>query len=132
MLQLEIEQISSGAVSDMPEIVLAAFDFLDGGQTTVREVASEKSLSFYAWGGNQIQYGALTLSSNSVATDLWLIFPTRQPAAILHAPSHVPSPPFSGAVIALLRVRDFGFSVSSPGQFAYGRRIGSHAYLDEV
>src|SRR5712692_5837858 len=133
MLQLEVEQITAAAVSHVPEIWTVVIDYLDGGQTTVREIASEKNSFFYGWGGDQIQYGALAISSDSVATDLWLAFPSlRQPPAILHAPSHVPSPPLNGAVIALLRVRDFAFTVSSPGLFVYGRRIGSHAYLDEV
>jgi hypothetical protein len=44
----------------------------------------------------------------------------------------VSSPPTVGARIVLLRVRDFQFSVDSPGVFSTIRRVGSHAYVDEV
>jgi hypothetical protein len=71
--------------------------------------------------------------TSSVMTDAWLLFnDLRRPPRIFHAPSHVSSPPTVGARIVLLRVRDFHFGVDSPGVFSTLRRVGSHAYVDEV
>jgi hypothetical protein len=60
------------------------------------------------------------------------VFPDRRSPAILHAPSHVSSSPIDGARLVLLRVRDFGYSFDSHARFVLGRRVGSHAYADEV
>jgi hypothetical protein len=61
------------------------------------------------------------------------VFPRADPPLkILYAPSHVPSPQFDGARMAILRVRDFNYEVVSPGRLALGRVIGAHAYLDEI
>ena len=66
-------------------------------------------------------------------TDVWLAFDDlRRPPAILHAPSHVPSPPIDGARLVLLRVRDFGVSVDQHAVVSSIRRVGSHVYLDEA
>jgi len=133
MLQIAVEQILSPFVSSAPEIWAVALDGLDGGSTTVREIATEKNQLFYGWEDSGHEFGPIDFSSASALTDLWLIYPDlRRPPTILHAPSHVPAPPLNGARIVILRVRDFGFAVGSPGKFIWGRRIGSHAYLDEV
>jgi hypothetical protein len=130
MLQLAVEQVLSAAVSSAPEIWAVAVDTLDGGTTTVREIATEKVGFFH---GNGHVSPALDIASGSASTDLFLAFEgARRPLAILHAPSHVPSPPFENARIAILRVRDFGFSIQPPATFSWGRLVGSHAYLDEV
>jgi hypothetical protein len=130
MLQLGVEQILSPQVVDAPEIWAVAVDNLDGGRTTVREIATEKIGFFH---GNGHVSAALDISSASARTELFLAFPDlRRPLTVLHAPSHVPSPPIDGARIVILRVRDFGFSIPSPGKFVWGRLAGSHAYLDEV
>lgn len=131
MLQIAIEQLLSPAVTHAPEIWAVAFDSLDGDRTTVREIATEKSHQFYGWTDEGHEFGELQFTANAL-TDLWLAFPDlRRPPAILHAPSHVPSPPIDGARLALLRVRDFGYGFDSPAKFVLGRRVGSHAYLDE-
>jgi hypothetical protein len=133
MLQIAVEQTLSPAVSDAPEIWAVALDNLDGGSTTVREIATEKNQFFFGMAPSEYFFGPLDFSSESALTDLWLVFPElRRPPTILHAPSHVSSPPIDGARIVILRVRDFGFRFDSPGTFVLGRRVGSHAYLDEV
>jgi hypothetical protein len=130
MLQLAVEQVASPAVTSAPEIWAVAVDNLDGDTTTVREIATEKIGFFH---GNGHVSPALDISGTSALTDLFLAFEgARRPLTVLHAPSHVPSPPFEGARIVILRVRDFGFSIPSPGTFVWGRLVGSHAYLDEV
>jgi hypothetical protein len=134
MLQIAVEQSFSSAVHDVPDVWAVAIDFLDGDRTIVREIASEKDQGFFAMSNNDFQFGIFGLS-DTVATDLWLASnDLRRPPVILHAPSHVPSPPIDGATVVLLRVRDFGFTIttsSAPG-VALGRIIGSHAYLEEV
>jgi hypothetical protein len=127
MLQLGVEQVLSPAVTSAPEIWALAVDTLDGDTTTVREIATEK-IGFFHGNGNVSP--ALDISSASALTELFLAF--RDRLTVLHAPSHVSSPPFDGARIVILRVRDFGFTIPSPGNFVWGRRAGSHAYLDEV
>jgi hypothetical protein len=135
MLQIAVEQILSPAVSYAPEIWAVALDSLDGDRTTVREIATEKSQFFYGENTDTAEFGPLEFSATAI-TDLWLGFPDlRRPPKILHAPSHVASPPIDGARVVILRVRDFGFGFTTPGatvEFMVGRRIGSHAYLEEV
>lgn len=132
MLQIGVEQILSPEVTYAPEIWAVVLDSLDGNRTTVREIATEKSHQFYGWADAEHDFGELHFSASGL-TDLWLIFPElRRPPTILHAPSHVSSPPIDGARLVLLRVRDFGFGFSAPAKFVLGRRVGSHAYLDEV
>lgn len=132
MLQIAVEQHFSAPVTDLPEIWTVAIEYLDGGgRTIVREIATEKSQAIYLWTTDPgYDYGQFALSDNAVS-DLWLAFPGRDQPKILNAPSHVPSPPIDRAVVALLRVRDYGFAVSSPGVFSTIRRVSSHAYLDE-
>jgi hypothetical protein len=130
MLQIAVEQLFSPAVTHAPEVWAVVLDSLDGDRTTVREIATEKSHQFYGWTDEGHEFGELHFTANAL-TDLWLVFPDRRSPAILHAPSHVPSPPIDGARVALLRVRDFGYSFDAPARFVLGRRVGSHAYLDE-
>jgi hypothetical protein len=131
MLQIAVEQLLSPAVTSAPEIWAVAVDSLDGDRTTVREIATEKSHQFYGWLEEGREFGELQFTANAL-TDLWLAFPdVRRPPVIFHAPSHVPSPPIEGARLVVLRVRDFGYSFEG-AQFVLGRRVGSHAYLDEV
>jgi hypothetical protein len=109
-----------------------AIEYLDGDRTIVREIATEKSQAIYLWTTDpHYDYGQFALSDNAVS-DLWLVFPQRDPPKILHAPSHVPSPAIDRAAVCLLRVRDYGFTVSSPGVFSTIRRVSSHAYVDET
>jgi hypothetical protein len=128
MLQLEVLQ-RFFHVTTAPSIDAVAIDFLDGGTgtTTVREIATQKTGFFYVGNGRRRQ--VLQLSTSSAFTELSL----RSPGELtsLQAPSHVPSPPFKGAQIVLLRVRDFGFDAGDQ-EFDLERHVGAHAYLDEV
>jgi hypothetical protein len=130
MLQIAVEQLLSPAVKNAPEIWAVVLDSLDGDRTTVREIATEKSHQFYGWTDEGHEFGELQFTAHAL-TDLWLVFPDRRSPAILHAPSHVSSPPIDGARLVLLRVRDFGYGFDAPAKFVLGRRVGSHAYLDE-
>lgn len=132
MLQIAVEQLLSPAVSHAPEIWAVALDSLDGDRTIVREIATEKSHQFYGWADESHEFGELHFTTNAL-TDLWLAFPDlRRPPAILHAPSHVSSPAIDSARLVLLRIRDFGYNFDPPAKFVLGRRVGSHAYLDET
>jgi hypothetical protein len=133
MLQIEVEQILSTPVHDLPEVWTVVFASLDSQRTVVREIASEKSHGLMVMGAqNNVMSPALCISSD-VATDVWLAFnDPRRPPLILHAPSHAPSPPIDGAALVLLRVRDFGMTVDQHGLLSTNRRIGSHVYLDET
>jgi hypothetical protein len=133
MLQIAVEQTFSTPVHHVPEIWTVVFAALDGERTTVREIASEKSHALMILAAqNNVIVPALGVSQD-VATDVWLAFSDlRQPPAILHGPSHVPSPPVDGARLVLLRVRDFGMSVDQHVAISTIRRVGSHVYLDET
>lgn len=133
MLQIAVEQTFSALVNDVPDIWTVVFAALDGDRTVVREIASEKNhaLLLVATQGNLIM--PVLGISQDVATDVWLAFnDLRRPPTILHAPSHVPSPPIDGARLALLRVRDFGMTADPDVAISSIRRVGSHVYLDET
>jgi hypothetical protein len=137
MIQIAVEQKFSALVTDVPEIWTVAFAALDGDRTVVREIASEKSQAVLlvpvAPDDDTIVNMPVLGISQDVATDVWLAFnDLRRPPAILHAPSHVLSPPIDGAVLALLRVRDFGLSITQHGKISTIRRVGSHVYLEET
>ena len=133
MLQIEVEQVFSAPVTTLPEVWSVALDSLDGNTAIVREVASEKSQGIYVFATSSDAVSGDFEMTSSVMTDVWLVSnDLRRPPRIFHAPSHVPAPPTTGARIVLLRVRDFGFGVGSPGVFSTIRRVGSHAYVDEV
>ena len=132
MLQIEVEQHFGAPVTSLPEIWAVVLEGLDGDRTIVREIATEKSQAMYLWATSSgYEAGQFSLS-DGVLSDLWLAFSGREPVKILHAPSHVQSPPFDGARLVLLRVRDYGFTVSSPGVFSTRRLVSSHAYVDET
>jgi hypothetical protein len=133
MLQIAVEQTFSGPVNDLPEVWTVAFASLDGQRTVVREIASEKSHAVMVMAAQDNVIVPAIGISQDVATDVWLASnDLRRPPVILHAPSHVPSPPIDGSVLALLRVRDFGMSVDQHVRIATIRRVGSHVYLDET
>jgi hypothetical protein len=133
MLQIAVEQTVAGPVIDLPEIWTVVLSGLDGDRSVVREIATEKNHAVMLMATqNNVIVPAMDLSDDA-ATDVWLAFnDLRRPPAILHAPSHVPSPPIDGAALVLLRVRDFGATVSSNLGMSSVRRIGSHVYLDET
>ncbi len=132
-LQIAVEQVFSAPVTDVPEVWTVVLASLDGERSVVREIASEKSHAVMIMAAqNNVILPSLGISQD-VATDVWLAFDDlRRPPAILHAPSHVPSPPIDGARVVLLRVRDFGISVDQHAVISTIRRVGSHVYLDET
>lgn len=132
MLQIAVEQTFAGMITQLPEVWAVALEPLDGDRTIVREIAGEKSQAIWLTATvNNFEPGDLSISDHAL-TDLWLAFnDLRKPPKILHAPSHVSSPPIDGARLALLRVRDFAIRVDPPGAIATVRRVSSHAYVDE-
>ena len=133
MLQIAVEQHFSAPVTHLPEVWSVALQALDGNRAFVREIAAEKDHGIYIFTtDSDAEAGEFEMTSSALS-DLWLVFnDLRRPPRIFHAPSHVFSPPTDGARIALLRVRDFSFTVDSPGVFSTVRRVSSHAYVDEV
>jgi hypothetical protein len=77
---------------------------------------TEKIHQFYGWADEGHEFGELQFMANALM-DLWLVFPDRRSPAILHAPSHVSSPPIDDARLVLLRVRDFGYSFDPHASF---------------
>lgn len=124
MLQLQVTEVFDIDVTTMPPLFALVLDTLDGDQTTVREISVEKVggiLSNTGWGD----------MTDNAAAQLYLVFRDR-PLKIFYAPSHVPSPPFEGAGLAILQVRDYGLTVTPGAKASLGRQISAHAYLDEV
>lgn len=132
MLQIAVEQTFAGTITDLPEVWAVVLEPLDGERTVVREIAGEKSQAIWLMAqADDYEPGELSISDHALS-DLWLVFDElRRPPKILHAPSHVDSPPVDGARMALLRVRDFGMHVHPPAGMSTVRRVSSHAYFDE-
>jgi hypothetical protein len=133
MLQIGVEQTFAGTITNLPEVWAVALHSLDGDRAVVREIAGEKSQAIWLMATvDNYEPGDMSISDHALS-DLWLVFnDLRKPPKILYAPSHVNSPPIDGAVIALLRVRDFGLTVNPPGAITTIRRVSSHAYFDET
>ena len=129
MLQLEISQIFSSEISSVPPIEALVFDLLDGETTTVREIAAQKVAHLSA--GSNVR--ALDTSSDNALTEVFLVSAQgEQPLTVFYGPSHVPSPPLVGPEMVILKVKDIGYSVVSPGKLIFGRVIQAHTYLDEA
>jgi hypothetical protein len=127
-LGIEVVQTVATGVLTIPEIWTVVFETLDGDRTTVREIAAEKVQILS--GSNLERFAA---STESALTDVFLVWGDRDtPLKVLHAPSHVASPVFDGARMVLLRVRDMGYHVVSPGKLSGTRGIHAHAYVDET
>jgi hypothetical protein len=129
MLQLEVTQVLDVSVTSVAPIFVQAFELLSAGRTTVREIAMEKIGGIAASRTSGLPFD---ISSSGYAR-LRLIFSERDRGPVIFlAPSHVASPQIDGAGLAILDVIDAGFSVTSPGFLVGARRIGAHAYLDEI
>ena len=119
--------VATGVLT-IPEIWTVVFETLDGDRTTVREIAAEK---VQLLSGSNLERFAT--STESALTDVFLVWGDRDtPLKVLHAPSHVASPVFDGPRMVLLRVRDMGYNVVSPGKLVGARGIHAHAYVDET
>jgi hypothetical protein len=133
MLQIAVEQNFAAAVTHLPEVWSVALQGLDGNRAFVREIATEKDFGIYIFTTESGSEPGVFEMTGDACTDLWLVFnDPRRPPRIFHAPSHVFSPLTDGARIVLLRVRDFSFTIGSPGVFSTYRCVSSHAYVDEV
>ncbi|WP_232420297.1 hypothetical protein [Nitrosococcus watsonii] len=128
MIQMEVTEFFDPMITSVPWLFAHAFDTLDGDTTTVREIAAEK-LSGVAFNRHT---GSVDFADGAY-TKLFLVFAEQnRPLLSFYAPSHVPSPPIQGAGMAILEIRDSGYSITSPGSISGARIIGAHAYLDEV
>jgi hypothetical protein len=128
MLQLEVTQYLGEGVAVAPEVEALVFDSLDGGVSTVREIAFQK-LAFLGRGSN-VRLTQTTL--DRALTQVYLVSARGEtPLTVLYGPSVVPSPPVSGPELVILRVFDIGFSVPPPPEIFVGRLIQAHAYVDE-
>jgi len=124
MLQVEIVQESDEIVTSVPPITVRVFEFLNFGQTIVREISAQKEGGiFAAASGTSVGY-----SSTPYAV-LTLFLKGGEPVFLL-APSHVSSPPFEAGA-AILEITDGGVTSIGDTQLQVARRIGGHAYLDE-
>lgn len=126
MLQLVVDQQLAAEVSSVGEIFAETFEILSLGTVTVREIALEKM------GGVAGANSAIPIDfSNTGFATLRLLFPDSKEEVDFLSPSHVTSPPVSGAILAILEVRDVALT-SSETNLQVARRLGAHAYFDEV
>jgi len=127
MLQFSVIQELDQQVSTVGDFFAEVFEFLTLGTVTVREITLEKEGG--VWGANS----AIPIDfSDTGFARLRLIFPsTKDDEIFLLAPSHVPSPPIKGAGLAILEVTDAGLT-SAATNLQFARKLGAHAYFDEV
>lgn len=126
MLQLVVDQQLAGEVSSVGEIFAETFEILSLGTVTVREIALEKM-----GGVTEAKIASPIDFSNTGFATLRLLFPSSKDEVFFLSPSHVASPPVQGAILAILEVRDVGLT-SDGTDLNVGRRLGAHAYFDEV
>lgn len=126
MLQLVADQELDQDVSTVEPFFAEVFQFLSLGTVTVREIAMEKM------GGVAGKGGATPVDFSTTGfANLRLLFPSSKEEVLFLAPSFVPSPPVTGAGLAILEVRDVGVTASE-NTLQVLRRFGVHAYLDEA
>lgn len=125
MLQVEVTQQIDGTVTSVPALSVRAFEFLSFGTTTVREISAQKE-------GGILAAPAVSLAgwSNTPYAVLSLFLRGGEEISFL-APSHVPSPQFE-AGFAILEIIDGGVASTDSAELSVARRIGGHAYLEEV
>jgi hypothetical protein len=129
MIQFEVTQFLDSLVSDVSGIDDMAFIFLDPNKKTIlRELTAEEV------GGIMVSKapGLAPIGMNNPFVKLSFFFQRRDDQLDFYGPSHVPSPEMKGSIGAILRVLEVGVSVGSPGQLSVSRRIGAHAYIDQV
>jgi hypothetical protein len=128
MLQLTVDQQLSQEVTTISPLFAEAFEFLDSGTVTVREIAVQRM------GGVAGDSSAIPISESTNGFAQLRLFWSQggklQEVDFL-APTHVPSPPFANALAVILEVRDTGFS-SPQANLQVARRLGVHAYFDEA
>jgi len=125
MSQLYVEQVSDVLVNDVQPLDADAFTFLDPQRTTtVTEITCE-TIGGVLSGGSGL---ALGVPGNAFA-EVRLYFHEERRREDFYAPSHVPSPPFSDAIGARLRVTLAGYNGST---YSLARAVGAHAYFEEA
>lgn len=124
MLQVEIFQENDEIVTSVPPISVKVFEFLSFGQTTVREISTEKE------GGILAAASGTSLGYSSTPYAVLTLFLKGGEPVFFLAPSHVSSPPFEAGA-AILEIIDGGAHAIGDTQMQVARRIGGHAYLDE-
>jgi hypothetical protein len=130
MIQFLTEQFTDSEVSEVYGIDDEAFLFLDPSRNTVvREIASQEVGGIVA---TKAPDGLSIGFSSKALTELRLVQPRGDADAYFYAPSFNPSAPVKGFGLAILRVREFGISVTNDARLSVGRAIGAHAYVDQT
>jgi hypothetical protein len=124
MLQVDVLQEIGGPVTSIPPITVTIFDFLSFGKTTVREITAEKTGGIIGGAGTTIGF------SGTPHAELRLFLEGGAEVSFL-APSHVSSPQFEAGA-AILEIEELGVTSIGSNELNMARRIGGHAYLDEV
>jgi hypothetical protein len=125
MLQLVVDQQLAQDVSTVAPLFAEVFELLSLGTVTVREISMERL------GGVYGDSSAFPLEATTTGFAMLLLFTEDGGEQMFLAPSYVLSPPFGNALAAILQVRDGGFN-SGATNLQVARRLGAHAYLDEV
>jgi len=129
MIQFDTIQFLDSSVSEVFGIDDEAFIILDPNKKSiVRELAVEKVGGIAAFKAP----GFAPIGLDQPFVELIFLRPRRDDEERFYGPSHVPSPEVKGAIAAILRVTDIGIAVDSPGQLSVSRRLGTHAYIDQV
>jgi hypothetical protein len=130
MIQLFTEQVYDQLVTEVYPLEDEAYLVLDPDKSTViREIAAEQIGGILASG----LPSALTIGFTNQAFALVALMSARDGSeTAFYAPSHVASPPVTGAGLAVLKVRQVGVSVESKAILALTRGIGAHVYVDQT
>ena len=129
MIQFDTIQFLDSSVSDVAGIDDEAFILLDPNKKSIlRELAVEKAGGIAAFSAP----GFVPIGLDQPFVELIFLRPRQDDEERFYGPSHVPSPEVKGAIAAILRVTDIGISIGSPGKLNVSRRLGTHAYIDQV
>ena len=125
MLQVDVLQEIDEPVTSIPPITVRVFDFLSFGKTTVREITAEKT------GGIITGAAGTTIGFSGIPHAELILFLEGGEEVSFLAPSHVSSPQFAAGA-AILELKDTGVTAIDDTNLLVSRRIGGHAYLDEI
>ena len=126
MIQLEVLQEADGLLPIVYRISDEALIFLDPDKkAVVREITAEEM------GGILDNTTVAYVGPGTPFTELMLVFQNRERREWFYAPSHVASPPVTGAIGAILRVSEEGIDAGA-NLLSVSRRIGAHAYIDLI
>lgn len=125
MLQVDVIQQIEGPVTSIPPITIKVFDFLSFGKTTVREITAQKAGGIISGAANF----PIGFSNTPFAT--LKLFLEGGAEVFFLAPSFVFSPQVKVG-FAILEIEELGVTSIGSNELTLARRIGGHAYLDEV